>query len=504
MKNKQSKYGLAVTVDFTMDLISGAFDRDSLKKLFALYRSWGIERIDWIDRGRHEDGFYTHYWLYQYALDNACQTYEAIGEYLPAVVDIAHELGMTCHAIFNPFDRAFNYSLFKPEQGKIGLTDLIDGAMGRATRSFLALQHCRMERNMRLVPKNAEKMVLAKIVLQADGNAPHDLTPNHLKLETSPDNDVYQSYQGPINFTEKSVRGHRVIELSGLSIRERYVVIRTPFKEGAGTFANTLDRLVRLYDPTGSEIPFTYGLDSNADRNRRFVKRRRHMGTKIAANAWQIGDCLDAGVDGVDIRIDNHARSQEWDAYGFEEPVACEYRRRWGVDLRHGVCDLRRLSDVRAGHFTAFIRQASQQVRGHGRKFQAHITGGMMRRTAGQRYMGMKWEWEKWLSEGLLDGVTMKQLDPQYPDDGGRLCAALNRRAAADGTPVWYVNFSNVFHDSPDGAKRFARLLKYSLSHGHAGMNIYESSTLVRKRGRRFHIHHPELLPVLAECQAIK
>ena len=552
--SRKSRYGLSVTVDFMMDLIAGPFDRESLRRLFALYQSWGVGRIDWLYTFPHDDGYYTNYWNYAGGVENACRTYEKIGEFLPAVVKVAHGLGMACHAVFKPFDRAFNYACFEPEEGKIGLTDIIGGGVGRATRSFLELQDCRMERNTIASPSGIERRAIAKIRLESEHDRAHGLSSDSLQIQISPDNDTYRPYGGPSRYDERRVRGRRVVELTGLQIPERYVALVTPFCEGEGRFVNTLDRLVRVFGPDGLEIPFTYGLQSNADRYRGWTTRRRHLGTKMADNVWKNGyifdasgesiydgflqdrrwaidgapgalalakgkaryavalspshrqvrtlwlreiqECLDAGVDGVDIRIDNHARSQEWEAYGFEAPVARAYRRRWGTDPRRERYDARRLRALRAEHFTEFIRQASRQVRSAGSRFHAHVLSATMGRGAGQRYMGMKWEWEKWLDEGLLDGVTMKGLSPS-PGEGQQLCDALTQRASRADADIWYVVNFNVLGGRPDWPQRFAQMAGYSMDAGHAGMNLYESAELAQKRGRRFHLHHPELPELL-------
>jgi len=552
-------YGLAVTIDIPMDLLSGPFDEQSLEQLFLLYRRLGIRRIDWLDIGGLSEG-YLDYWMYDHARQNAVETRKAIGEFLPAAVRIAHKLDMQCFAVFKTFDRAFNYCAYRRTPGRPGLTDIIGGEVARVTCSFLALKHCRMERNMRLLPKDCERMTIAKIRLESSGDGNHGLTEKNLRLQVSPDNDVYRPYRGPMRYAEKTMRGKRVIELSGLRIRERYVALLTPFREGEGHFSNTLDRLVRLYDAGGREIPFTYGLQSNEDRFRNFTTRRRHLRVKLAPNVWtsgycfdasgesitdgflkrteraldgapgylalakgkarytvalspsypaarelwlsQIRRCLKAGVDGVDIRIDNHARSHEWEAYGFEEPVAAAYRDRWGVDPRYEKFKASRLLDVRAVHFTDFMREASREVRQHGRKFHAHILGFLMRRTLGQRYMGMKWEWETWIREGLLDGLTMKGLSPEWPEDGARLCRRLEREAARAGVPIWYcINF-NVLARFPDWPKRFARISRYSRDSGHAGMILYESAELSRRQRGTFRLRHTELPNLLSKLTA--
>lgn len=141
---RDREYGLAVAVDFGMDLMAGSFDRDSLRRLFSLYRGWGVNRIDWGYTGPHAAGYYSRFNAYQGTHENAYKTHKALGEFVPAVARIAHELGMTCHVIFNPFDRGFNVPYFRPRnaaEARDGIQGEIGGGVRRAWKSYLGEGH---------------------------------------------------------------------------------------------------------------------------------------------------------------------------------------------------------------------------------------------------------------------------------------------------------------------------------------------------------------------------
>ena len=44
-------------------------------------------------------------------------------------------------------------------------------------------------------------------------------------------------------------------------------------------------------------------------------------------------DCLDAGADGIELRVRNHHSTLAWREFGFEKPVRDEFLERYGVDI---------------------------------------------------------------------------------------------------------------------------------------------------------------------------
>lgn len=85
-----------------------------------------------------------------------------------------------------------------------------------------------------------------------------------------------------------------------------------------------------------------------------------------------------------------------------------------------------------------------------------------------------------------------------WPEDGKRLFDAVNRRARRAGADVWYCTNFNVLGGRADWQEQFPKIWRDSVEAGHAGMVLYESAQLTRKRGRTFHQHHPELPDLLA------
>ncbi|MDB6095475.1 MAG: hypothetical protein JWM32_3037 [Verrucomicrobia bacterium] len=119
---------------------------------------------------------------------------------------------------------------------------------------------------------------------------------------------------------------------------------------------------------------------------------------------------LDAGVDGVNLRISAHGcMSDEPEAYGWNPPVLQAYRERFGLDR----IDPAKLATVRGDGYTAFLREASMLVRARGRKFHVHFHAEAFRPgpAFGQQNgmpANIEFQWRRWIEEGLVDEVYLR------------------------------------------------------------------------------------------------
>ncbi|MBL9214511.1 MAG: hypothetical protein JNG83_03445 [Opitutaceae bacterium] len=119
---------------------------------------------------------------------------------------------------------------------------------------------------------------------------------------------------------------------------------------------------------------------------------------------------LDAGVDGVNLRISAHGcLSDEPGAYGWNPPVLAAYRARFG----DGPVDPARLAAVRGDFYTAFVREASALVRGRGRRLSVHLHAEAFRPDPvfGQQNgvpANIEFQWRRWIEEGLVDAVYLR------------------------------------------------------------------------------------------------
>ena len=384
----RSPYLLSFCTDFPDELLHAWFDRADLRRLFSLLRDWGMRRVYWMYYGGYDQGAMACS-PYRDLSANAKRTYEHCGEFLPAAVEIGHGLGLEVYAVVKPFDTASPANTFpfgSPEAAKHGKVDCLSGRLYCMPKDVAALQGKRMRRHPNDLKGDAAAAVVASVKLTLDTRRTPPFDKQNLRLRVSDDNWHYRLYRRAYKMAARR-RGHQwIVRLDGLHIKEPFLALACRPGGKHNRFGNTLDRLVTLYDVNGRPIPFTYGLRPRdekregvlASRFRRtllrgfafddlnwalydgFLRTERHCidnpsaYTAIAKGKepylrcvlspayrevqafWlkQIRECLDAGVDGVDVRMDNHNRSFEWERYGFEPPVARALRQRYGVDIR--------------------------------------------------------------------------------------------------------------------------------------------------------------------------
>lgn len=122
---------------------------------------------------------------------------------------------------------------------------------------------------------------------------------------------------------------------------------------------------------------------------------------------------LEAGVDGIDIRISGHSTLvDEPYQYGFNEPVLALYDEQFGKPVDEGY-RLEGISKVRGDCFSEFMCNASSLVHSRGARFHAHIHTEYFRSNPvfGQVHgfpANVHFDWKKWIEAGWLDGITLR------------------------------------------------------------------------------------------------
>jgi hypothetical protein len=479
---------LSVCVDFFDELILGSYDRARIAALFALFRDAGVRRVYWIYTHRFADGSWARC-PWAGICENAAVTQGQIGEFLPAAVSIAHELGMEIYAVYKPFDLAHLDSFPFGSEGArkfgIGLQSL-SGELYWGLNTLTPYAHMRMTRRSDDLPADLPQRRIARIRFVGRDDSPTRLTPEHLTLTLSRDNGKYQRYDGPLTFRDAVESGRRVVTLDGLRIDEPFVAVHTPFRDEGATLRNQVGQLVQVQDDLGRPMPVTLGLVSRDDLHRAHLSnhtgltlwsekptegyqfnmpdfqaperpmaavdnrrgylaiargKERHIAGALAPafeavhDLWlsHIRDCLDAGVDGVDLRVAQHNRCLAWDEYGYEQPILNEYQR------RHGTSDPARMDRgkqeaILAERYTAFYQKAAALIRSRGKRVQLHVN------LLGARYMGMTWDWPGWIEQGLADEITLKDV---WPGDREKLALILphaQSRGIALHTCPWLVD----------------------------------------------------------------
>lgn len=553
MTTGQNGYLLSWTTDFYDELAYSSFDRKSLKKLFSLFRSWGMRRVYWIYMNKYEEGMLDFSPCVGLSA-NAKRTYEQIGNYLPAATEIAHELGLEIYAIYKPFDLGFNVSFpfNAPEVDQYGKLDCLSGSMYWATDSLVKLQNKRLQRHPADVPDNLSKKIITRIKLTANQEDQAMFDRDDLKILVSDNNGAYKQYEGDYTFRHCLEKGNRVVYLENLYIKNPFLALQCDTPNKYGFFSNTLDKLIVMYDVDGNSIPFTYGnqrekanssssdhfaeeyecysldgylfdhglpvegalhtlthaIDNNdhngitglAKGKDRYMRGALSPAYPEVRECWlkHIKECIDAGVDGVDIRVANHNRTYEWERYGFEPPVVEEYKKQYGFDITKEKFSEPKHRKILGEFYTQFLKQATSLIQSHGKKAQVHICPIYMNNYKYNHYMNFNWEWREWLQNTGFDAVTIKD-GPWYDES---VWKPISQYTNPKSIPAYLCPYWQSVVNKTGWQKKFRQSLDNSINSGQAGLILYESSMVTRVvNGKEIELLYPEVPEILKDFQ---
>ena len=343
----------------------------------------------------------------------------------------------------------------------------------------------------------------------------------------------------------------RTLTIDGLNIRERFVVVTTDFTDEGGDFINTACGMVEAYgDDSSTPLPvvvasrgaFWTGPRDLGSNTPDFDTGLGHFEIPLDVNAWSevhghfwnrlaggglvgfaqgkneylpgtvsevypevhrlwdgwVDRILDAGVDGIDIRVSSHGSlvDEPWE-YGFDEPAVEAYRMKYGSDPWDSQDDLVRFSRLRGEHFTSFMRRTSNRARSMGRKMQAHIhTEAFRADIVHGQIMGFPpnthFAWQDWMRDGLLDGITFRtswfealEDMPGNPPVRSRLSNALKDPVAVEALDLASeLNISaymNRYLSRAVGIEEYLSDMEFALKDDRfAGFDLYESASFLR------------------------
>ena len=517
-----NNYLMACCVDFYDELIYSSFDRDGIKQLFETMKSWGMRRIYWIYLLGEDEKLLSGS-PRRSVSENARKTFDEIGEFLPAVTSIAHELDMELYAVYKPFDLGFHCSLplNTPEANKYGKLDSLGGKMNFTCESLVKMADMRMKRHPDDILAIDHDSTIKTIRLYADKEDQAVFGPDDLRILYSDDNVDYKPVEQGFSFRHDIENGFRAVYLEDLNITSPYLLIECLLANKISYFGNTLDKLITLYNDKGEEIPFSYGLKRRIGILNKYpsgtnapgfefdegsglageLKRFRHgidnapdgltaiakgyspyiRGALSPAypevrNLWlkHINQCIAAGVDGVDIRVANHNRSFQWERYGFEKPVV-EACARKGFDIVNDPNAQSAKRSMLGEFYLEFLEKASHAVRQAGKKVQIHLPPVQMGDYKDKRLMDIIWPWKKYLQNGLFDEITIKD-GPWYdPALWGRIQNIADRDIPSYLCPYW-----KSIPNKTDWQKKLLKSLIDSRNGGQAGFILYETAMVVR------------------------
>lgn len=506
-------YDLSICIDFYDDVIARAWTPKTFREAARLHRKHGIKRIYFIDHGGYEGGFFNHTTLSVHeprVRENLHNTYQESGEFLNAMVQAGHAEGLEVYAIVKPYETGLTSvlpadSARAAEHGGVPHIGGIQPWVDRFTASNWQL---RVERDLSPLPDDLDQRRFGALRLTPELNTGRDFDPGRLQLWTSPNNGNYQPYTGPCEVRRE---GEAII-LEGLDISTPYIAISVK-GEPSFSFGNKMGALLQAFDTQGRPLPFNvatlrsprtlpfteghflfdYPID-NTDGNEQFYWLdgdkafafargwEKHLGGALCEAYPQVRAywlelvqrTLDAGVDGVDVRIVNHNRAFDWQVFGRNAPLVEAFQQRYGVDIRTEPFDPALLRQLRGEFYSGWLRQASQTVRSAGRRMQAHVSE-RMGDPSWRTEMQVHFDWPGWIREGLLDEITLKM----YSSVNHRAPTVVNAAREA-GVKTHFCPYLNGTHDRPYGPYKVANALADALEGGTDGLILYENYEFMR------------------------
>ncbi len=269
---KPTDFRREALVDFVDDAL-GAPVPITAKHIDAMMqrlKELGIRRVSWAYYGDGHGGY-----AVPKSWQNVLLTYKGLGNPLKVAVEAGHRHGLEVYAYYKPYETGVSMVLPEgsPEARQHGRLPRLGGSLG-VFDSFVARHpELRIQRRDGDLAEYATPPCICTIRLRKADAALTRITKDHLEIWTSPNNYRYQRAKVAFTFSqsvEKSLREVRdlrgkvltrkgdlvrVLTLSGLNLRDRYILVTTNFRDGPGDFTNAGTTLMTALDGQGRTFP---------------------------------------------------------------------------------------------------------------------------------------------------------------------------------------------------------------------------------------------------------
>jgi hypothetical protein len=285
-----------------------------------------------------------------------------------------------------------------------------------------------------------------------------DLEENVEPAERDVENMIGNVYYNHTTLLTRKGDPIRTLTISGLHLPQSYVLITTDFKDGTPDFHNTATEMLRAYDADGNEIvgifsnggaiyngPLVdfrdwglmfdtgYGCapahldESNDAGNAGLIAFTRGRSdtldgalceTEPAVQSFWL-ECvdaiLDAGVDGIDFRVENHSTHTDFPFdYGYN-PIVLEKL----SDPDHP--DPKEIARVRGDAYTEFLRNARQRIKDRGKSMRINLQVDYLRPDPPLSRLlaypaNLDLQWRRWIDEGLADEAIFRFVNYQFDE----------------------------------------------------------------------------------------
>lgn len=146
-----------------------------------------------------------------------------------------------------------------------------------------------------------------------------------------------------------------------------------------------------------------------------------------------VGYCLDRGVDGINFRHDNHARSPEDWEYGFNEEA---------IKAANDKTDYPSIQRVNGSAYTQFLREARELIKSRDKTITIHLYTRMLHqddRPGRLNYFppNVEWQWKTWINE-IADDLELRGVWMLRSWNLQKVLETFREEANAAGKPLYY------------------------------------------------------------------
>lgn len=469
-------FHLEALVDFPDDALKTVITPAHVDAMMARLRDMGVTRVSWGYYGDGHGGFMIPSDLND-QWRNYTDTLISLENPLRVAAEAAHRHGLELYAYYKPYETGPGISLpdGSPEGRGYGRLRQKGGWLTWMDPFVMAHPNLRIRHRPDDSVKKVSNVPICAIKLVKKDASTTRITKEHLQIWSSQSNCCYQQLN--VDFTlQESVQPSlhevrdingvlivkegdpvRVLTLSGFRLTDPYILVTTDFTDGKPDFENVGTSLFVALDENGEEMPGVFstgsgvweanrvdfrnwGLIFDAGFGRSIVRldepntsgrrgliaftrgRNEYLPGALCETEPQVRDfwlscikeMLDAGVDGIDFRVENHGTHTDYyEEYGFNDAILQECE-------KHGKVDNETISQVRGEAYTDFLCQARRLILSRDKRMRINLNIDWfrpdpppVRRLAYPA--NIHYDWERWLNEGLLDECILRMF--QMPFD---------------------------------------------------------------------------------------
>jgi hypothetical protein len=472
------RFFLSALVDFVDDASEAVYSPEGIFSLVAFLKNMGVSRLYWIHYGDENNEFLWKKGVARFSkcYETIKKVGQPISVAAKAAIQNGMELIALIKPYENGISMVC--PMGSPEAEELGGLPHLGGKIPYMMRFVREHPEMRIKRRMDDIPPNVESIPVCLLKLYKSDDLPTRIRQEDIQIWVSDRNYQYQradidfdladevapaphdfiGFDG--NVIAKKSAPVRVLTLKGINLTDPCIIITTGLgndSQNNPSFTNSAVDMVAAFGPDGREIPISVGRDSNIwsgtaggeqscfeqgvsfdDGFGRcsvtlntpnqagfiaFVRgKNEYLPTALCEAYPQVRDfwihmveeCLEAGVDGVDFRIENHStHTDDPFSYGFNAPVLDKYKNKYGSCPSHQKADLEKMAEIRGGYYTTFLQEAKRRIANAGKKCHVHMNAEFLRPDPPiSRCLAYPWnirfDWLEWLRAGIMDEATLR------------------------------------------------------------------------------------------------